>query len=202
MAINYATMMKTDHDVNIQVMNNSWGTRDPLDALHQAVAKTNEADILFVASAGNSWPSFNIDDPVQDFSYFPASYDLDNMLVVAATSQRDMLSYTSQWGPTSVDLAAPGVSIYSTLPGSRGFYGTDSGTSMAVPHVSGAAALLWSQLPDATVAEVRNALLQGVDSLPSLEGRVATGGRLNAHGALTVDTYAPRLVNANAENLV
>jgi CSLREA domain-containing protein len=117
------------------------------------------------------------------------------MITVAATNPYDQKLRNSHFGASSVDLAAPGASIYSTWPRHlmKEDYGYSTGTSMAAPHVSGAAALLWSRMPDATVAEVRSAILEGVDKLPGLEGLVATGGRLNLYGALTVDTYAPRV---------
>jgi subtilisin family serine protease len=142
------------------------------------VVATREAEILFVVAAGNHWrEGWNIDD----YPSYPASYELDNMITVAATNPNDQKLRNSHFGVSSVDLAAPGASIFSTWPRHlmKEDYGYSTGTSMAAPHVSGAAALLWSRMPDATVAEVRSAILKGVDKLPGLEGLVATGGRLN-----------------------
>jgi hypothetical protein len=105
-----------------------------------------------------------------------------NVISVAATDQNDKLASFSNYGATTVDLAAPGVSIYSTVPGNK--YATYSGTSMATPYVSGVAALCWAVDPNATVAEVRSALLQGVDPLASLSGKLVSGGRLDAYKTL------------------
>ncbi len=99
---------------------------------------------------------------------------------MAATGPNDELARFSNFGATSVDLAAPGIGVLSTLPGGR--YGTANGTSMAAPHVAGTAALIWSEVPDATLAEVRQAILDGVDPLTELSGLTVTGGRLNAAG--------------------
>ncbi|MFP6750558.1 MAG: S8 family peptidase, partial [Pirellulaceae bacterium] len=197
-AINYATMMRNS-GLNVKIINNSWQTSFSSPALYDAVAATRDAEILFVVAAGNHpRKGRNLD---QSPSY-PASYDLDNMITVAATNLNDQKLHSSHYGATSVDLAAPGASIFSTYPQHLGVgYGFSAGTSMATPHVSGAAALLWSRMPDATVAEVRSAILEGVDVLPGLKGLVATEGRLNVYGALTVDTYAPRVSLELAEDI-
>src|SRR5205814_1972064 len=104
------------------------------------------------------------------------------------------LARSSNFGRTSVDLAAPGENIESTIPVNLAAnpYGFDSGTSMAAPLVSGVAALVYSQHPDATPQEIRDAILHGVDKLDTLNAKVASGGRLNALGALTAETFAPR----------
>ncbi|MGQ9573785.1 MAG: S8 family serine peptidase [Thermoguttaceae bacterium] len=175
-AINYATMMRTRYGVNVRVMNHSWGGGGTSQALRDAIQASGQAGILNVVAAGNN-ASDNDSRPV-----YPASYDCPNIIAVAATDNRDNLASFSNYGATSVDLAAPGVGILSTVPGAS--YASYSGTSMAAPHASGVAALAWALLPDATVAEVRNAILQGADRLAGLSGRVATGGRLNAANTL------------------
>jgi len=175
-AINYATMMRTRYGMNVRVMNHSWGGPGFSTALHDAIQASGTAGILNSVAAGNS--SANIDSSPS----YPAAYDCTNMITVAATTSQDQLASFSNWGPTSVDVAAPGYQILSTVPNSG--YASYSGTSMATPHVSGVAALAWSLKPNATVAEVRNAILQGADRLASLSGRVATGGRLNAYNTL------------------
>ena len=101
---------------------------------------------------------------------------------MAASDSNNNLAVFSDYGANSVNLAAPGVSIYSTLPGGK--YGFLSGTSMATPEVAGVAALAWAADPNATVAQVRNALLQGVDKIPALAGKVSSGGRLDAYNTL------------------
>lgn len=175
-AINYATMMRTQYGVNVRVTNNSWGGGGYSASMYDAIRAHNAAGILFAAAAGNSG-SNNDSSP-----HYPSSYNLPGVIAVAATDHDDALAGFSCYGSGSVDLAAPGASIRSTTPG--GEYATFSGTSMATPHVAGVAALAWSVDPDATVAEIRAAILQGADSLPSLAGMVATGGRLNALGTL------------------
>ena len=175
-AVNYATMMKSRYGVNVRVLNNSWGGGGYSASLDSAIQASNNAGILFVAAAGNS--GTNNDTTAQ----YPANYSSPNVISVAATDQNDQLASFSCYGATTVDLAAPGVSIYSTVPNNR--YAVYSGTSMATPHVSGVAALAWAYKPNATVAEIRNALLQGVDHVSSLTGKVATGGRLNAYNTL------------------
>ncbi len=175
-AINYVTMERTQYGVNVRVINASWGGSDSSPALQSAIQAANDAGILFVTAAGNN--GTNNDTTAQ----YPANYTAPNVISVAATDQNDKLASFSNYGATTVDLAAPGVSIYSTVPGNK--YATYSGTSMAAPYVSGVAALCWAVDPNATVAEVRNALLQGVDPLASLTGKMVSGGRLDAYKTL------------------
>jgi subtilisin family serine protease len=177
-ALNYATLMRTQYGVNVRVTNNSWGGGGYSQGLYDAIAASGAAGILFVAAAGNS----GTDNDAAP--HYPSNYDLPNVVSVAATDRNDQLASFSNYGAQSVDLAAPGVSIVSTIPG--GGYASYSGTSMATPHVAGVAALAWSLDPDASVAEVRQALLEGVDPLAGLAGRVTTGGRLNAAGTLAL----------------
>ena len=109
---------------------------------------------------------------------------------MCSSDLNDELAPFSNFGRTSVDLAAPGVGILSTEP--TGSFASRNGTSMAAPHVSGVAALIWSVAPQATVAEVREQILLGVDTREALRSRLSSGGRLNAMGALTVDRIVPR----------
>lgn len=170
-AINYATMERTQYGVNVRVINASWGGGAYSAGMQTAIQAAGNAGILFVVAAGNDAANNDVNP------HYPSGYNCTNIVAVAATDQNDQLANFSCYGATSVDLAAPGVSIYSTLPGNK--YGRLSGTSMATPHVAGAAALAWALDPTATVAEVRNALLQGVDRLSTLAGKVASGGRLD-----------------------
>lgn len=176
-ALNYATMMK-NRGVNVVLTSNSWGGGGYSQALFNAIQSSANANMLFVAAAGNE--SNNNDTNLS----YPASYNLPNVISVAATDNRDGLASFSNYGATQVDLGAPGVNTLSTIPGNG--YAYYSGTSMATPHVSGVAALAWSLKPTATVAEVRNALLTGVDPVASLAGKTVTGGRLNAFRTLQI----------------
>ena len=125
--------------------------------------------MLFIAAAGNESSD---NDVVPNY---PSNYGLANIIAVAATDNNDTLASFSNYGANSVDLAAPGVNILSTIPG--GSYTSYDGTSMATPHVSGVAALAWSYDPTASPDQIRNAILGGVDPVAGLAGKVATGGR-------------------------
>src|SRR5262249_49806759 len=127
------------------------------------------------ASAGNNTSD---NDTVPRY---PSGYDAPNVVAVASTDNNDKLASNSNYGATSVHLAAPGVNILSTYP--DGQYQYLSGTSIAVPHVSGAAALLPSHCVLDT-AGLKNALLSTVDPIPLLAGKVFTGGRLNVNAAI------------------
>ncbi len=188
-AINYATRMRTEYNTNVRVLNNSWGQTGGSNVLlKNAIDASGEAGILFVAAAGNgNILGAGIDNDRSPF--YPASYDSSNIIAVAATDSNDQLASFSNFGLTSVDAAAPGIGVYSTLPGNR--YGTANGTSMAAPHVTGTAALIWASQPDATVQEVRKAILNFGDSTGALVGRIQSGKRLDANASLQADTFAP-----------
>lgn len=158
---------------------------------YNALQDAYRSNILVIASAGNNGKDNDIEPR------YPASYDLPNIITVAATDQNDQLASFSNYGENSVDLAAPGVNIYSTLPNNQ--YASWNGTSMAVPHVAGAAALLLDANPNLTVLELRYALLSTVDPLSSLQGKVNTGGRLNVLEAYkqVVGNTSPQTDSAN-----
>ncbi|MEZ6090531.1 MAG: S8 family peptidase [Pirellulaceae bacterium] len=188
-AINYATMMRSDYQTNVRVLNNSWGQPgSPNSLVQDAINDAGDAGILFVAAAGNG----NVlgqgvnNDAVP---FYPAGYESANVIAVAASDGDDRLASFSNFGPSTVDVAAPGVAIRSTLPGGR--YGEANGTSMATPFVAGTAALVWASQPQATVAEVRDALLGSVDAKGSLTNLVSSGGRLNALSTLESKGFAP-----------
>ncbi len=174
-AINYAVMMK-QRGVNVRVLSNSWGGGGYDAALAEAIKSAEAEGMLFVAAAGNS---SNNNDTVPAY---PASYTNANVVAVAATDAVDGRALFSSFGPTSVDLGAPGVGILSTVTGSG--YASYSGTSMATPHVAGAAALVLAKNANLTVAELKAALLDTVDRVASMNGITVTGGRLNLAAAL------------------
>jgi subtilisin family serine protease len=175
-AINYATRMRRDFGVNIVATNNSWGGGGFSTSLRDAIEAGGRAGILFVAAAGNEATDNNASPS------YPASYTSDAIISVAATTRTNQLASFSNWGATSVDIGAPGSSIYSTVPGNA--YATYSGTSMATPHVTGAIALLAAANPQATAPQLRSAVLSTAVPVPALAGRVATGGLLNVAAAL------------------
>ena len=182
-ALNYATKLRRA-GVPIYVSNNSWGGGTTFSSTLQAAIKAHgDAGITFVVASGNSGADNDV------VPRYPSGYAGDNVIAVAATDASDNLASLSNYGRTSVDLAAPGIDILSTLPGGR--YGGMSGTSMAAPHVTGAVALLASRKPGITPAEVRAAIFGSVDPLASLAGKVATGGRLNVRAALDRLAVAP-----------
>jgi subtilisin family serine protease len=185
-AVNYATMMRSMYSVNVRVTNNSWGGGPFDQGLLDAINAGGENGILFVAASGNS-RSDNDASPV-----YPTTFDSPFIVSVAATDKADMLASYSNYGATTVDLAAPGDDILSTLPGNA--YDIKSGTSMAAPHVSGVAALALARAPSLGVADLKALLLDNVDHLPALAGKTVTGGRLNAEKVLraldTEDFYS------------
>ncbi len=163
-----------------------------------AISRANSAGVLFVAAAGNGGPDLLGDDNDQQ-PHFPSSYTAENIIAVAATGPNDEWARLpnqpsgvsfSNFGATSVDLAAPGEAILSTIPrgasaGSpQSVYARQFGTSMATPIVTGAVALMRAEFPSMNHLEIRELLLETVDPVPRLAGKVATGGRLNLLRAL------------------
>ena len=169
--------------LGLDLTSNSWGGGGFSQALYDVIAEAGAAGHLFIAAAGNH--SANTD---ASFNY-PSSYTLDNIVSVAATDASDQLASFSNYGLASVDLAAPGVATYSTAPG--GGYQNLSGTSMATPHVAGAAALILAHRGQITATELKEALLENTDPIPALAGKTVSGGRLNVAAALgTPDALA------------
>ena len=167
------------------ISNNSWGGGDYGQILQNAIEEADRDGHLFVAAAGNGGADF-VGDNNDLRPFYPASYPNDNIISVAASNNEDQLTSFSNYGTTSVDLAAPGKQILSTYPGNE--YGFGEGTSMATPHVTGVAALLKSQSPQASDEQLRTSILQSVDVKPGLQDKLATGGRLNAAKALGENT--------------
>ena len=160
-----------------RVVNASLGSSSPSTAERDMIAASSTT--LFVVAAGN--------DGTEASSQYPCNYPLANVVCVGATDQDDGLATFSNYGWTSVDLAAPGRSTLSAYPAAV-FPNSDhaylSGTSMATPHVAGAAALILALDATTTVPVLRQRLLNSVDAKPCLTGRTVTGGRLNVHAAL------------------
>jgi subtilisin family serine protease len=166
-ALDYARMN------GAKIANASWSGGGSSQALSDAIERFRQAGGIFVAAAGNNGQSNDLTPR------YPASYTHDNVIAVAASDRNDQLASFSNFGTQTVDLAAPGSFIISTMPG--GQYGYASGTSMAAPQVAGAAALIWSVHPEYTYAQVIQALKDHAD--PILLNRVAHG-RLNVGNAL------------------
>ena len=182
-AVNYATRMKRDFGVNVVATNNSWGGGGFSTALRDAIAAGGRENILFVAAAGNDGTD-NDATP-----HYPSSYTDTAVISVAASDRSNRLASFSNVGAASVDLAAPGASILSTLPGNA--YGSYSGTSMAAPHVAGVVGLLAAARPGATAAEIRSAILSTTTPVAAFAGRMVTGGLLNAAAAVAAILPAP-----------
>ena len=180
-AVDYITDLKTRHGLNIVATNNSWGGGGFSQGLQDAIGRANTANILFIAAAGNS-----ATDNDATASY-PSGYPNANIISVASITSTGGLSSFSQWGATTVDIGAPGSGIWSSVPkSSKGklisSYASYSGTSMATPHVTGAAALYKSSFPAATAADIKAAILGNAVPTTSLQGKVVSGGRLNVSG--------------------
>ncbi len=170
-AIAYASRM------GIAVTSNSWHLSGPSEILRQVVAESGAHGSLFVCAAANRGANV---DRLEDA---PVTFRLPNMLVVTSVNATDSFANGANWGPLTVQLAAPGVDVLSTLPG--GQYGLLTGTSMAAPHVAGACALLKSLHPDFSISRIRDVVLESARPLPSLIGRCETGGTLDLGAALS-----------------
>jgi hypothetical protein len=175
--LEYAIMMKQNYGQNIKITSNSWGGKGYSKALRDAIQEAGDADILFIAAAGND----GSDNDTERF--YPSSYDPANIISVAATDHNDKLASFSNWGLAAVDVAAPGVNILSsTLNNGYEYF---SGTSMATPHVAGLAAMILAKHPEYSYTQVKENIFTSADPIAGLDGRVFTGSRINAVNALT-----------------
>ncbi len=170
-AIEYGIKMKAN------IMNNSWGGGGFSRALEDAIRSADRAGILFLAAAGNAGGNDNDTNP-----HYPSSYDVPNVLAIMATDQNDAKAAFSSFGANSVDMAAPGVGILSTIPG--GGYASFNGTSMATPHAAGAAALVWAANPAMTHIELKKHLMDAAEVIPGLAGMSVTGARMDLGKAM------------------
>jgi hypothetical protein len=173
-ALDYLTDLKRRHGLNIVASNHSWsGGTGPW--MEDAILRAAQADILFVAAAGNSGrdSDVHVSYPSGISTLQRAGYEA----VISVTGLDVNGNQQYNYGRTTVDLAAPSSGIYSTLPGNN--YSTLSGTSMAAPHVTGAIALYAAKYPNASAQQIREALLASTTPTASLAGKTVTGGRLN-----------------------
>ena len=161
------------------IINASWGGYSfTSTALYDAIRSTRDADMIFVAATGNDGNNNDL-NPL-----YPASYDLDNIIAVMATTRTDSPATWSNFGAQAVSIGAPGGDILSCWNGSDSDYQSISGTSMAAAHVSGVCAVVWQHYPTETYRQIINRVLGSVDLLPSLSGKCFTGGRVNLQQAL------------------
>ena len=178
-ALNYVTAMR-QRGVNIVVTNNSWGGGGFSQSLFDAIEASTSAGAVFVAAAGNA---SNDNDRLPAY---PASYDIEGVVSVAAIDRDTNIASFSNFGATTVDIAAPGVGVYSTYTG--GGYRSLSGTSMAAPHVSGVVALAASVMDSPSVSTLVNRLYDSAVDRPTLVGAVRTGRSADAYRAVTGNT--------------
>ena len=160
----------------IRLSNNSWGGTGYSQSLYNAILDAQSVGHVFVAAAGNTGADSDL------LPHYPSAYDLGNIISVAATDNDDDLASFSVYGAVSVDLAAPGVKIYSTIPGAS--YTYLKGTSMASPHVTGVLALLMSRLPTLGWHEVRDLVIGTTRPVAALSGKTVSGGVINAAAAV------------------
>lgn len=182
--LQYFANLKTrlQNPVNIVATSNSWGGTSKSTALQDAIAAHQNLGILFIAAAGNS--SANTDVT----SFYPANYELPNIITVAATDSSDRLASFSNYGRRTVHVAAPGVKILSTVPNQS--YALFSGTSMAAPHVSGLVAVIKAKYPNFDFKQIKNLVIASGTPLTALQNTTISGRRIrgadeNGSGALT-----------------
>jgi subtilisin family serine protease len=163
--------------------NNSWGGGGFSQALGDAIGRANNANILFIAAAGNGGND-GVGDNNNSTANYPSNYTNANVIAVAAITSSGGLASYSNYGSTTVDIGAPGSGIISTVPSKSlaSAYGSYSGTSMATPHVTGGAALYAATHTSANAADIKNAILNSAVPTNSLSGKCVTGGRLNVSG--------------------
>ena len=166
-----------------KIINNSWGGGSGSKALKAALVHARDKGVLVICSAGNR--GINVDY----LRSYPATYKLDNIVAVGAYTASGKVAGFSNYGRRNVDLFAPGDKIYSTIP--QGKWALKSGTSMAAPFVSGAAALVWARYPELNYLEVKELLLGSVEKRSNLKSKSSTGGLLNAARSVHLESEVP-----------
>jgi len=182
--IDYARVNSAD------IMNNSWGGGGFSNSLRNAIERAQDSGIIFVVAAGNETNNNDVSPS------YPAGYDLENILSVASSTRQNTLSSFSNFGSSTVDLAAPGSGILSTYNDSDISYRILSGTSMAAPHVSGILALLKAHFPGVNYLGLIDRIMAGAEAISEFHGATVTGGRANLQGSLSLEVVQefPRIV--------
>jgi subtilisin family serine protease len=185
-AIDYITDLKARHGLNLVATNNSWGGGGFSQGLKDAIDRSGAANILFIAAAGNG-NLLGIGQNTDKKPNYPSAYTSENIIAVAAINKKGAKAGFSNFGLVSVDLAAPGVGIWSTVPKLvdgvlTASYAAYDGTSMATPHVTGAVALYASLHPGSSAAQIKAAILAAAVPTTSMAGKAVTGGRLDVSG--------------------
>ncbi len=180
-SVDYFTDLKVNRSINIVATNNSWGGGGFSQGLQDAITRAGNANILFIAAAGNDAAN------TETNTSYPSGYNNANIIAVASITSTGAISTFSNYAASKVDIGAPGSGINSTLPASSkgkiiSSYGSYSGTSMATPHVCGAAALFASSNPTANAAQIKAAIMNSATATSSLTGKCVTNGRLNISG--------------------
>lgn len=183
-SVNLANTIKALHyaiDNGARIINYSGGGPEYSEEEFQAMKLAEQKGILIVAAAGNDHHNSDI----EEFRYYPAAYQLKglkNIITVASIDNQDHLLPSSNWGLKSVDVAAPGEGILSTIPGGK--YGKMTGTSQATAFVSGLAALILSQSPDLSPVQVKDLIVKNATLVSGLRGKLSSGGKIDAFKSL------------------
>jgi subtilisin family serine protease len=194
-AINYAVDQKK-RGVNVRVINASWSGDEASNSLRKAIKRAGDQGILFVCAAGNGGSDSRGDD-IDVIPEYPAAWstEVSSIVTVAALDRADKLAGFSNYGRKTVSVGAPGVDVFSTVPG--GGYASLNGTSMATPHVAGSAVLILSQSPDLTPSQVRDRIVSRSERVLTLASKSVSSARMNVFNASTNAAPAPPSLGIN-----